>query len=375
MTSLGTYGRHFEDVDLRGIGNASAKGMHSRCRLWERAIRLESDSSIEESTGVLPIQRPSQGSYGRAWAALRAEERFQAVSAISTSENSKNIELSNLLESTAHRPNQVLESAKLHSILAANVQTKVSTINQGSDESSMTSQDNEIGYEDVINKSKLETASTLVKLKELPDDAQCESAALVVLPQDTDLVSSTETTEHSGTRTIKEDDAEEAAEAVKSVASIESSVEKVEGWFTSTSVPAITNLSFSNSSRKPALKDSAYESHTDSISAVAAFALPVECISRDINIDECAIEVCRVSQNQNFVPFVGWGSSFRLPGDPTALTNKLLDIQIPVSGSIQNDFPLDETWAPPPGHQWAAGGSWQVQNDGVSCDTEGCTLI
>jgi len=75
--SPGTYGRHFEVLELRGGGNASASGMRARRRLWERTIKLESNASTEEDLGFLPtITLPSQKRHGRALGGLRADATF-----------------------------------------------------------------------------------------------------------------------------------------------------------------------------------------------------------------------------------------------------------------------------------------------------------
>lgn len=150
--------------------------------------------------------------------------------------------------------------------------------------------------------------------------------------------------------------------------------DNVENWVASNPLTAIMNIFSSDSPRRPALETRDFGPSIEAILSVATI-LPVECICIDQNTERGSTIVCRVSQNENFVPFVGWGSSFLLPGDPAALSNEALDTQLPVNDSIQNAFPLDDSYGPPPGHQWAAGGSWKVQTDGISCDAEGCASL
>jgi len=147
--------------------------------------------------------------------------------------------------------------------------------------------------------------------------------------------------------------------------------DNVENWVASNPLAAIANIFSSDSPRTPASETNDCRPSIEADSS-AATVLPVECVCIDQNNEDGSTITCRVSQNENFVPFVGWGSSFLLPGDPAALTNESLDTQLPVNDSMAIEYSLDDSYGPPPGHQWAAGGSWRVQTDGVSCDTEGC---
>lgn len=307
-----------------GSGDSSAGGTCTRCRLWERTIKLKSDSGIEEDLLNSPIPLPNQRRFGRQATNTIQAGTNQAPNFAFVGAAAKMPKTQRTTKDPAFRSSHVIKLTELNSTHPAAI------AKDPCEPFSTVSNKSNVGHEQL--------ESSIVKYTQ-PSTGAYEGTADGILDKQ-----------------------------------LESTVVEFEDGIASNPLSAIANLFSPDSPRLLALETTEFEQRLGIDSSEAAINLPLECISREKFV-EGAIEVCRVSQNQNFVPFVGWGSSFLLPGDPTALTNELLDIQIPVSGSIQNDFPLDETWAPPPGHQWAAGGSWQVQNDGVSCDTEGCTLI
>ena len=95
--------------------------------------------------------------------------------------------------------------------------------------------------------------------------------------------------------------------------------------------------------------------------------LPTECVRSSGQQPEengVASLVARVSQNQRWNLFSGWGSSYPghlLPTDCGAWSSEDLRVECPGSGDhLLVDPPPESSWAPPPGFAWAAESAWTL---------------
>jgi len=98
--------------------------------------------------------------------------------------------------------------------------------------------------------------------------------------------------------------------------------------------------------------------------------LPSACICKSSFNAET---VCAVSQNERWVPLLGWSPFVLLPSDPGAFSSINRKIDVKLSDYIPLEGPRGDLWVPPEGFEWIPDDSWklQVMSD-RDCDPEGC---
>ena len=107
-----------------------------------------------------------------------------------------------------------------------------------------------------------------------------------------------------------------------------------------------------------------------SLTSSKSLLLPNACICKSSFNAET---VCAVSQNERWIPFLGWSPHVLLSSDPAAFSSTDRKITLKVSDGFSLEGPRDDLWAPPEGFEWIPGKSWKVQDmTDRSCDSYGC---
>lgn len=95
--------------------------------------------------------------------------------------------------------------------------------------------------------------------------------------------------------------------------------------------------------------------------------LPTECVRAGMGtsttLNGSHTIVARISQNERWQMFLGWGSTYPghlLPTDPEPFTTEdlLINLIQPNKPMTSDDTPPNETWDPPDGFEWAPNSSW-----------------
>ena len=99
--------------------------------------------------------------------------------------------------------------------------------------------------------------------------------------------------------------------------------------------------------------------------------LPLECLHRHEH--DYTMAVACVSQNERWLPLIGWGSNHLLPSDPVAFSSFNLKAEVKVEEGTSNDSTLYDMWLPPTGFEWEPNGSWVLPLSQFRGD-DGCTF-
>ena len=83
--------------------------------------------------------------------------------------------------------------------------------------------------------------------------------------------------------------------------------------------------------------------------------------------------VCAISQNERWIPFLGWSPHVLLPSDPGAFSSVNRKTNINLSDDVPSKGPWKDLWAPPEVFAWKFDESWRLQElSDRDFDSEGC---
>jgi hypothetical protein len=102
----------------------------------------------------------------------------------------------------------------------------------------------------------------------------------------------------------------------------------------------------------------------------AEVAVPSECVCKSFFSAEI---VCAVSQNERWIPLLGWSPYALIPSDPEVFSTTDCKFKVNLNVDVPREGPYSDLWAPPKGFVWIPGWSWKLQDGSDSGrDSNGC---